>query len=125
MQLVNLIHIALYHINVLNDGTSLHIRAGSLPAWIGSLVELRQLDLQRNNIIGAIPTTIGKLKNLLYLNLKDNSNMSGPLPVRQLSKLTKLNRLSLVHCGFDLNGGGENSATTELQNALPRCRIWI
>ncbi len=70
---------------------------GVLPNWLQELrgklpvlltansnfdLELRQLDLQRNNICGVIPSSIGKLTNLLYLNLKDNQNLCGPLPVR-------------------------------------------
>lgn len=96
---------------------------GPLPAWIGEMTELRQLDLQRNNISGSIPKNIGKLVNLLYLNLKDNAAITGPLPVRQLSKLSRLNRLSLVHCGF--TPGAYEDAVDELQSRLPRCRIWI
>ena len=34
------------------------------------LTELRQLDLQRNNLCGVVPPTVGCLSNLLYLNLK-------------------------------------------------------
>lgn len=32
--------------------------------------ELRQLDLQRNMLSGTVPRTIGRLENLLYLNIK-------------------------------------------------------
>jgi hypothetical protein len=55
------------------------------------------------------------------LNLKDNNNLSGALPVFPLGRLTKLNRLSLVHCGFESNA----DRVAELQSLLPRCRLWI
>jgi len=97
-----------------------HLR-GPLPNWIGNLTELRQLDLQRNAVSGSIPSAFQNLKSLLYLNLKDNTSLSGPLPVFPLGKLTKLNRLSLVHCGFESNA----DTLAELQRHLPRCRLWI
>lgn len=94
---------------------------GPIPSWIGGLSELRQLDLQRNNLTGTLPDSIGQLNNLLYLNVKDNLELGGELPVDVLSTLTKLNRLSLVHCAF-INGG---ASVGVLQTRLPRCRIWI
>jgi hypothetical protein len=83
--------------------------------------ELRQLDLQRNNLTGSIPACIGQLTNLLYLNLKDNNQLGGPLPVAALSRLHRLNRLSLVHCSFE----NVDSALGLLQDSLPRCKIWV
>jgi len=97
-----------------------HLR-GPLPDWIGGLVELRQLDLQRNNLRGVLPHSIGMLTNILYLNLKDNADLQGPLPIQQLTRLTKLNRLSLVHCRFTVS----EEEAAELQTRLPRCRLWI
>jgi Leucine-rich repeat (LRR) protein len=94
---------------------------GAIPDWIGGLTELRQLDLQRNNLTGTLPASLGHLGSLLYLNVKDNVDLSGELPVEVLSKLTKLNRLSLVHCSFT-NAG---PSVAHLQTLLPRCRIWI
>ena len=84
-------------------------------------VELRQLDLQRNRLSGPLPGAVGQLDNLLYLNLKDNDGLNGPLPIAELSNLKKLNRLSLVACRFE---HGEASAES-LRQLLPRCKIWI
>jgi hypothetical protein len=83
--------------------------------------ELRQLDLQRNKLSGTIPPSVGRLHNLLYLNIKDNEHMTGELPLEELLLLTKLNRLSLVHCHF------QNAvyALEEMKIHLPRCKVWI
>ena len=94
---------------------------GPIPSWIGNLKELRQLDLQHNNISGKLPKEIGNLVNLLYLNVKDNSNLGGEVLVESFSKLNKLNRLSLVNCNFV----NTQDALELLQVRLPRCRIWI
>jgi hypothetical protein len=97
-----------------------HLR-GPLPHWIEKLTELRQLDLQHNSLSGTIPKEIGKLQNLLYLNVKDNERLDGPLPVVEMATLTKLNRLSLVHCNFER----AEEAVAQLQFHLPRCKIWL
>lgn len=94
---------------------------GSLPSWLAAMRELRQLDLQHNQIHGAIPQSISFCQNLLYLNLKDNVYLSGPLPIQSLGRLTKLNRLSLVHCSFT----NADEANDELRRLLPRCKIWL
>ena len=94
---------------------------GTLPSWLSSMQELRQLDLQHNQIYGSIPSTISSCQNLLYLNLKDNIYLAGPLPTESLARLTKLNRLSLVHCSFT----NANQSSEELKRALPRCKIWL
>jgi hypothetical protein len=89
---------------------------GGIPDWIGNLQDLRQLDLQRNNLKGHLPVSLGKLKNILYLNFKDNIGLNGDLPVNALSSLTKLNRLSLVHCNFNTTP----DVLHNLQSKLPR-----
>lgn len=95
---------------------------GALPAWLGELTELRQLDLQRNLLSGPLlPACVAGLQQLLYLNLKDNAALSGRLPLAELCSLSRLNRLSLVHCGF----ADKDAAHEALREALPRCKIWI
>jgi len=94
---------------------------GPLPHWLGDLTELRQLDLQRNNLMGSIPGCIGNLENLLYLNVKENIRLGGRLPVEDLLRLNKLNRLSLVQCNFI----DTEYALDRLKTHLPRCKVWI
>ena len=79
------------------------------------------MDLQRNMFTGTIPRSIGRLQNLLYLNIKDNEQLSGALPLKELLSLSKLNRLSLVHCNF-INA---EEASEQLNIHLPRCKVWI
>ncbi|PWA70943.1 protein kinase-like domain-containing protein [Artemisia annua] len=64
---------------------------GSLPSSIGNLAGLTYLDLGSNRFKGKIPTTIGKLQKLQYLNLNNNL-FSGPIPdtIGNLSLLNKL-----------------------------------
>lgn len=83
--------------------------------------ELRQLDLQRNELRGPLPRSIKKLQNLLYLNIKDNEAMGGTLPLAELLTLTRLNRLSLVHCSFD----NANVVVDAMKEQLPRCKVWV
>lgn len=83
--------------------TGLHLNknnlTGTLPPSIGDLSQLAVLDLWTNNLNGSIPSEIGNLSNLtrLYLN---NNELTGPIPVEigQLTNLTYLylngNRLS-------------------------------
>ncbi len=94
---------------------------GEIPEWLCRLSELRQLDLQRNYFTGRLPGNISELDNLLYLNVKDNVGITGEIPVDSLAKMSKLNRLSLVHCSFV----NISDAAALLQEKLPRCRVWV
>lgn len=94
---------------------------GPFPEWIGNLKELRQLDLQRNQFYGGLPKSIGLLENLLYLNIKDNEGLCGQLPLEQLLSLSRLNRLSLVHCNFQ----DTEMVLQTMKTHLPRCKVWI
>ncbi|PWA36250.1 protein kinase-like domain-containing protein [Artemisia annua] len=64
---------------------------GSLPSSIGSLAGLTWLDLQSNRLKGKIPITIGKLQKLQRFSLSRNQ-FSGPIPdaIGNLSLLTEL-----------------------------------
>ena len=93
---------------------------GCIPEWICELTNLRQLDMQQNQLCGIIPYDIDKLQNLLYLNCKDNNGLGGTLPVEQLSRLSKLNRLSIVNTDILTSP----SLLRALQQNLPRCKVW-
>ncbi|PNY10605.1 LRR receptor-like kinase resistance protein [Trifolium pratense] len=72
---------------------------GKVPPFLGQFDNLKSLDLSRNTvnsqkgISGSIPTSIGNLSNLEYLNL-DNM-MKGSIP-ESIGKLTNLESLDLL-----------------------------
>lgn len=53
--------------------------------------------------------------------MKDNHDLDGVIPVQELLQLTRLNRLSLVHCSF-VNA---EQTVEVLRLRLPRCKVWI
>lgn len=55
--------------------------AGTLPSDIGLLAHLRYLDLADNRLAGRIPAALGNLRHLVTLDLSDNA-LHGPLPAR-------------------------------------------
>ncbi|XP_068655129.1 receptor protein-tyrosine kinase CEPR1-like [Aristolochia californica] len=74
---------------------------GTIPAFIGNLTSLYDLELSGNYLVGSIPREIGQLKNLRLLELYFNQ-LSGTLPeeLANLSTLTdfdaSVNRLTGV-----------------------------
>ena len=55
------------------------------------------------------------------LIIKDNVHLTGVLPLPELLSLSRLNRLSLVHCNFH----NADEALEQLSVHLPRCKVWI
>jgi len=72
------------------DGNQL---SGAIPTDLGDLTSLRILDLSVNQLSGAIPSELGSLSSLEYLDLWGNQ-LSGAIPP-ELGSLTSLQMLSL------------------------------
>ena len=66
---------------------------GELPAELGGLLSLAELDLSNNQLSGEIPAALGSLLNLQRLDLSDNQ-LSGEIP-SELGNLLNLYRLEL------------------------------
>ncbi|KAM7526467.1 hypothetical protein LguiA_016369 [Lonicera macranthoides] len=65
---------------------------GSISTGIENLVNLTELQLQKNNLTGEVPIVIGKLKMLRLLDLSENK-LSGLIP----SSLTNITQLYSLH----------------------------
>ena len=72
--------------------------AGTIPTQIGNLANLTYLNLSGHDFTGGIPTQIGQLTNLTELWLTRNSWLTGPIPT-QIGNLTNLTRLELRSSG--------------------------
>ena len=77
------------------DNTALrHGLLGTIPPELGSLANLRELNLSRNELTGSIPPELGTLTNLNSLLLDDNG-LSGPIP-SELGNIISLKSLGLA-----------------------------
>ena len=78
---------------------------GTLPAALGDLSELEQLDLQDNALSGALPSELADLTNLTSLLLTESRALTGPLPdgLRELDDLetVSIERTELCAPGDD------------------------
>ena len=72
------------------DGNQL---SGAIPSELGSLSSLEQLILHSNQLSGAIPSELGSLSNLVELRLHSNQ-LSGSIP-SELGSLSSLEDLDL------------------------------
>ena len=68
---------------------------GEIPSQIGQLINLSYLNLFENNLSGQIPIEIGDLVNLTHLEL-DHNNLSGQIPI-EIGDLINLRHLGLYN----------------------------
>ena len=65
--------------------------SGSIPSELGNLVNLQYLDLRWNQLSGSIPSELGNLVNLQYLDLRwQPTERQHPLRVGQPGQLASL-----------------------------------
>uniref|UniRef100_A0A0D9Y1R3 Protein kinase domain-containing protein n=1 Tax=Leersia perrieri TaxID=77586 RepID=A0A0D9Y1R3_9ORYZ len=87
---------------------------GGIPAWIGNVTSLTDLELSGNLLTGEIPATIARLHNLQLLELYYN-NLTGVVP-DELGNLTMLTDI-------DLSENRLTGVIPESICALPRLRV--
>ncbi|XP_074282426.1 receptor-like protein EIX2 [Silene latifolia] len=88
---------------------------GLVPYELGNLTNLEFLDLNSNMLSGEIPASLGKLINLKKLDLSYNK-LSGKIPT-SISKLSKMNELDLSY----------NKLSGKIPTSLicPSCKIFV
>ncbi|KAL3569517.1 hypothetical protein D5086_029407, partial [Populus alba] len=71
-----------------NSNLNYNQLSGGIPSTLGQLQHLKYLDLSSNLLTGSIPSSLTKLQNLKYLDLSFN-NLSGSIPetFRNLTEL--------------------------------------
>ena len=60
------------------DGNQL---SGGIPAELGNLTNVRFIDIDFNLLSGELPDELGNLTNLVHLDLRDNTGLTGELPL--------------------------------------------
>jgi len=71
----------------------------NIPGFIGSLTNLKYLDLSSCKFGGRIPSELGSLSHLKYLNLASNYYLEGSIP-HELGNLSRLHHLDLSSNSF-------------------------
>ncbi|WVZ13729.1 hypothetical protein V8G54_011295, partial [Vigna mungo] len=85
-----------------------------IPEFLGSLKNLKYLDLSYCDFGGRIPSQLGSLSHLKYLNLANNS-LNGSIPY-QLGNLSQLQHLYLSLNGFEGNIPPQLGKLSQLQD---------
>jgi len=103
------------HVTTLNLNSNNLV--GAIPSEIGSLTSLTSLNFSLNQLSGSVPTAIGNLTKLVTLNLYANQ-LSGSIPT-EISSLTLLTTIYLHSNSFtgtipDIFGGMTSLATLYL-----------
>ncbi|KAM0828011.1 hypothetical protein ACQ4PT_067825 [Festuca glaucescens] len=86
---------------------------GDIPSEIGKLTGLTALVMQNNSLSGHIPDTLGNLPNMSLLSLSHNK-LSGEIP-RSIGKLDQLTELYLM----------ENNLTGQIPASLEGCKTLL
>uniref|UniRef100_A0A2N9F9J0 Uncharacterized protein n=1 Tax=Fagus sylvatica TaxID=28930 RepID=A0A2N9F9J0_FAGSY len=76
--------------------------SGKLPASIGKLDSLIELDVSFCQLSGSIPSSLGNLTNLIYLDLSDNTFKSSNSSLSWVGRLSKLTFLALGQINWNM-----------------------
>ena len=68
---------------------------GPIPTTFGQLTLLESLTITELSLIGSIPTELGKLSALTYLDLSFKNALTGTIPTELLGRLSNLTTLSI------------------------------
>ncbi|KAL5130979.1 Receptor-like protein EIX2 [Glycine soja] len=90
-------------------------RGRGIPEFLGSLSNLRYLDLSCSQFGGKIPTQFGSLSHLKYLDLAGNFYLEGSIP-RQLGNLSQLQYLDLGGNQFEGKIPSQIGSLSQLQH---------
>ncbi|KAI5343799.1 hypothetical protein L3X38_011675 [Prunus dulcis] len=97
------------------DLAFIDFNGSQIPDFIGSLTNLRNLDLHSCNLVGQIPSSFGNLTQLQYLDLTNNS-LSGFIPncIGNMSSLVDLDLSNNYLTGFIPDFIGNMSSLVDL-----------
>ncbi|KAH1221208.1 Receptor-like protein EIX2 [Glycine max] len=90
-------------------------RGRGIPEFLGSLSNLRYLDLSCSQFGGKIPTQFGSLSHLKHLDLAGNFYLEGSIP-RQLGNLSQLQYLDLGGNQFEGKIPSQIGSLSQLQH---------
>lgn len=95
-----------------------NLEGGPIPAEIGLLTDLKQVDMSSNFITGTIPTYLGQLQMLESLSLAQNELMMGTVPT-ELAAIPTLQTLDLT--GLDFVTGVIPEGLCEVEGLMFDC----
>ncbi|KAJ1276003.1 hypothetical protein BS78_05G180400 [Paspalum vaginatum] len=90
---------------------------GRIPEFLGSLTNLKYLDLSYINFVGTIPPQLGHLTKLQYLNV-EHDGLSSP-DVSWLARLRSLQRLDLYGVNLSSAAGNWPLMVNEMPSLRP------
>ncbi|KAJ3062900.1 hypothetical protein HDU98_001268 [Podochytrium sp. JEL0797] len=85
--------------NLMTLDLSFNNLEGGIPSGIAGLSKLETLRLACNQLCGDIPVELGALRKLKYLDLSENTDLSGHIP-RELGSLSNLIKLLIFNCNL-------------------------
>jgi Leucine-rich repeat (LRR) protein len=88
---------------------------GSLPAELGDITSLEELELIKSGLTGEIPTAMGNLVNLHTFNIRDSKTITGEVP----ATFAGLSNLKT----FSIKGTGIDGEVPELSSTLATCDL--